>query len=61
MDKFLTVGELRKKLHSLPQDLPIKHYTKEATLSIRDCRIVMSEELSKEEDFTPKPLFVCIY
>ncbi len=60
MNKELTVKELRNKLRSFPPDLPIKQYRNGNCVAIKDCRLVVAEEVN-EEDAELKPIFACIY
>lgn len=62
MNKELTVGELQKKLALLPANLYIRHYCSPQEINaIRDCRLVVADEIREEDDAIPRPLFACIY
>jgi hypothetical protein len=63
MNKGLTVKDLRDKLRLFPPNLPVKQYKNGVCIIIRDCSLVVSEELPTKcaEDIEPRPLFACIY
>ena len=63
MSKDLTVKELIARLEKLPQDLPIKHYSRQGRpTAVKDCRLILADHIvgNGEESYQP-PEFVCLY